>query len=82
MRRIGYATALIVCGLMGAGAAGAMTLTSSEIKAGGKIAWGRTKFLVDNGLSPALTRRVQISIWSAKRNRRPSCPTHLTSTVF
>ena len=37
MRRIGYATALIVGGLMSAGAAGAMTLTSSEIKAGGKI---------------------------------------------
>ena len=37
MRRIGYATALIVCGLMSAGAAGAMSLTSSEIKAGGKI---------------------------------------------
>ncbi len=38
MRRIGYVTALIVCGLGSAGAAGAMTLTSSEIKAGGKIA--------------------------------------------
>ena len=38
MRRIGYVTALIVCGLGSAGAAGAMTVTSSEIKAGGKIA--------------------------------------------
>ncbi len=38
MRRIGYVTALIVCGLGTAGAAGAMTVTSSEIKAGGKIA--------------------------------------------
>src|SRR5271167_2419442 len=38
MRRIGYVTALIVCGLGSAGAADAMTLTSSEIKAGGKIA--------------------------------------------
>jgi Raf kinase inhibitor-like YbhB/YbcL family protein len=38
MRRITFATALIVCGLGSAGAAGAMTVTSSEIKQGGKIA--------------------------------------------
>ena len=38
MRRIGFVTALTVRGLIGAGAAGAMTLTSPEIKAGGKIA--------------------------------------------
>jgi Raf kinase inhibitor-like YbhB/YbcL family protein len=38
MRTIAYVTGLIVCGLGAAGAANAMTLTSSEIKAGGKIA--------------------------------------------
>ena len=38
MRRIAYVTALIVCGFGSAGAANALTVTSSEIKAGGKIA--------------------------------------------
>jgi len=38
MRTIAYVTGLVVCGLGAVGAANAMTLTSSEIKAGGKIA--------------------------------------------
>jgi Raf kinase inhibitor-like YbhB/YbcL family protein len=38
MRTIAYVTALIVCGLGAAGAANALTLTSTDIKPGGKIA--------------------------------------------
>jgi Raf kinase inhibitor-like YbhB/YbcL family protein len=38
MRKIAYVTGLIVCGLSAAGAANALTLTSTDIKPGGKIA--------------------------------------------
>jgi hypothetical protein len=38
MRTIAYVTGLIVCGLGAAGAANALTLTSTDIKPGGKIA--------------------------------------------
>jgi Raf kinase inhibitor-like YbhB/YbcL family protein len=60
MRAIVYAAGLIVCGLVPAGAAGAMTLTSPDIKAGGKFAneqvyqgpgWDCT----GGNVSPALT---------------------------
>lgn len=38
MRTIAFVTGLTVCGLWGAGVANAMTLTSTDIKPGGKIA--------------------------------------------